>query len=128
MKSSSLHRALEAMETMEKGKPYGLRPEDPKRKLVDELARLAGELRIKPLVIGGMAINHHGYVRFTADVDLLLSKPDAAALSRRLKSELGWKRHHAGFKNTSLHVGAYLCVEGERTSPVWSETFTTRRI
>jgi len=123
MKPSSLERALEALETMERGKPYGLRPEDPKRRLADELARLARELRIRPLIIGGMAANHHGYLRFTGDVDLLLSKDDAVLLLRKLKSELGWKRFHEGFKNTVLDIGVDLCVEGGKTSPAWSERF-----
>jgi hypothetical protein len=123
MKPSSIERALEAMESMQKGKPYSLRPDDPKRKLADELARLARELKIKPVIIGGLAVNHHGYLRVTADVVLLLSKDDAVVLFRRLKTELGWKRYHEGFKNTFLDVAVDLCVEGERTSPAWAEVF-----
>ncbi len=123
MKASSVERALEAMESMQKGKPYSLRPDDPKRKLADELARLARELKIKPVIIGGLAVNHHGYLRVTADVDLLLSREDATVLMRHLKGELGWKRFHEGFKNTFLDVSFDMCVEGERTSPAWAETF-----
>ena len=69
---------------MEKGRAYSLRPEDPKRRLVDDLARLARELGVTPVVIGGLAVNHHGYMRLTADVDLLISRSDAAPLLRRL--------------------------------------------
>jgi len=123
VKLSSIERALEAMETMQKGRPYSLRPEDAKFKLVDELARISRKLKIKPVVIGGMAVNHHGYVRFTHDADLLLSKDDAAILFRHLKSASGWKRFHEGFKNTFLDVAVDLCVEGEGTSPDWHEPF-----
>lgn len=52
MRSSSLTRALEAMAAMEKGRPYALRPEDAKRRLADELARLCRESAVKPVVIG----------------------------------------------------------------------------
>lgn len=91
MKPSSIIRALDAMDTLERGKPYSLRPDDPKRKLADELARLARELGIRPVIIGGLAVNHHGYLRVTRDVDLLLSERDAVALFRRLKAEPGWR-------------------------------------
>lgn len=40
MKSSGLERALEAMQTMERGKAYSLRPEDSKVRLAAELAVL----------------------------------------------------------------------------------------
>ncbi len=108
---------------MEKGRPYSLRPEDPKRRLADDLARIAGELGITPLVIGGLAVNHHGYLRLTADLEVLVSKAFAAALVRRLRSEPGWKRYAEGFKNTLLDVSVDICVEGERTAPNSAETF-----
>jgi len=123
MKPSSLERALDAMESIMPGKPYALRPGDPKRKLVHELARIARELKIRPVVIGGLAVNHHGYLRVTVDVDLLLSKEDAARLFRRLKEELGWKRYGEGFKNLRLGVAVDFCVEGGIPSPQWSERF-----
>ena len=115
--------ALEALSSMEKGRPYSLRPEDPKRRLADDLARIAGELGITPLVIGGLAVNHHGYLRLTADLDVLVSKAFATALVRRLRSEPGWKRYAEGFKNTLLGVSVDICVEGERTAPNSAETF-----
>ena len=56
MRRSSLARGLEAMASMEKGKPYALRPEDAKRRLADELARLCSDAGVKPVVIGGLAV------------------------------------------------------------------------
>jgi len=108
---------------MEKGKPYSLRPQDAKRRLADDLARICRHLDVPPVVIGGLAVNHHGYMRLTADVDILVSKGDAVALYRKLRAELGWKRHAEGFKNTLLGVSVDICVEGERTSPGSTETF-----
>ena len=108
---------------MERGQPYGLKPEDAKRRLAVELARLCKEAGVAPLVIGGLAVNHHGYARFTADVDLLVSRGEALRLVQRFKQEHGWRRHREGFKNTLLGVGVDICVEGERTSPSSTETF-----
>jgi hypothetical protein len=123
MTLSSLERAIAAMALMDKDEPYGLKPEDAKRRLAEELARLCRDAGAAPLVIGGLAVNHHGYARFTADVDLLVSKADAMPLLRRFKQETGWRRHREGFKNTELDVGVDICVEGELTSPRSGETF-----
>ena len=123
MRRDSLARGLEAMASMEKGKPYALRPEDAKRRLADELARLCSEAGVKPVVIGGLAVNHHGYMRVTADVDILVSRQEVVPLYRRLRDEPGWKRHAEGFKNTLVGVGLDVCVEGERTSPGSREEF-----
>ncbi|HJS56737.1 MAG TPA: hypothetical protein VKA01_01430 [Vicinamibacteria bacterium] len=123
MRSTSLTRALEAMAAMEKGRPYALRPEDAKRRLAEELARLCRLAGVKPVVIGGLAVNHHGYMRVTADVDILVSRQEAVPLYRRLKAEPGWRRHAEGFKNTVVGIGLDICVEGERTAPGSVEEF-----
>ena len=123
MKPSSLERALDAMESIMPGQPYALKPGDPKRRLIHELAKISRELKIKPVVIGGLAVNHHGYLRVTVNVDLLLSKEDAVRLHRRLKEELGWKRYGEGFRNLNLGVAVDFCVEGGVTSPSWREVF-----
>jgi hypothetical protein len=123
MLATSIADALEALSSMEKGRPYSLRPEDPKRRLADDLAGIAREVDVVPVVIGGLAVNHHGYLRLTADLDVLLTKAGAAALLRRLRSEVGWKRQGDGFKNTVLGVSVDFCVEGEKTAPGSSETF-----
>jgi hypothetical protein len=123
VQATSIPDALEALSSMEKGQPYSLRLEDPKRRLADDLARIAGEVGVTPLVIGGLAVNHHGYLRLTADLDVLVSKTQAAALLRRLRSEPGWKRYAEGFRNAVLGVSVDICVEGERTAPNSAETF-----
>jgi hypothetical protein len=86
MAFSSLERATSAMARMDKGEPYGLKPEDAKRRLAEELARLCREAGAAPLVIGGLPVNHHGYARLTADVNLLVSKAErcrSSGASRR---------------------------------------------
>lgn len=108
---------------LEPGRPYSLHPDDKKRRLLEEVGRLCREMGLSPIVIGGLAVSHHGYVRTTKDVDLLASKQDGMALIRRLKSELGWKRYHEGFLNTILEVGLDICVEGQRASPRGEEVF-----
>lgn len=120
---SSIELALDAMAMMDEDEPYGLKPEDAKRRLAEELARLCREEGVSPIVIGGLAVNHHGYPRFTADVDLLVSRAEAVKLLRRFKQEHGWRRHGEGFKNTVLDVGVDVCVEGEPTSPRSAERF-----
>jgi hypothetical protein len=120
---TTLADALEALSSMEEGRSYSLRPEDPKRRLADDLARLGRDLGVTPVVIGGLAVNHHGYMRLTADVDILVSRADVGPLLRRLRSEPGWKRHAEGFKNTLVGVSVDICVEGDRTSPRSAETF-----
>jgi hypothetical protein len=111
------------MASMEKGKPYALRPEDAKRRLADDLARICAEAEVRPVIIGGLAVNHHGYMRVTADVDILVARQEAVPLYRRLRSEPGWRRYSEGFKNVEIGVGLDICVEGERTAPGSAEEF-----
>lgn len=111
---------------MEKGRPYALRPEDVKRRLADELWRLCRDAGVKPVVIGGLAVNHHGYMRVTADVDVLVSREEAIPLYQRLKAEPGWKRQAEGFKNTLVGVGLDIYVEGEFPNPTELRTVDVR--
>jgi hypothetical protein len=123
MRVSNIDRAVEAMVHMERGHPYSLHPDDRKRRLLDEIGRICGEMGLAPVLIGGLAVSHHGYLRTTRDVDVLTNRADGLALIRRLKSEMGWKRYAEGFMNTVLEVSLDICVEGERTSPRSEEVF-----
>jgi hypothetical protein len=123
MKLSSVEQAIEAMQHMERGKPYALSSDDSKRKLANELRALCRDIGVTPVIIGGLAVSHHGYARFTADVDVLVTRDDAATLYSRLKSTPGWKKHAEGFRNTYFDVGLDICVEGDRTSPRSQEVF-----
>ena len=65
MKLTNLERAAEAIVYMEKGHPYSLHPEDRKRKLLNEVERICREMTLSPVVIGGLAVSHHGFIRTT---------------------------------------------------------------
>lgn len=57
------------------------------------LNRLSAETGLKFLVIGGLAINAHGYERVTSDIDLLVRKEDREAWGN-LMSSIGYRVHH----------------------------------
>jgi hypothetical protein len=65
------------MMVMERGQPYGTAQEDKKRRLVEELGSIARSLDVNPVIIGGLAVAHHGYLRTTRDVAILMSEDDA---------------------------------------------------
>jgi hypothetical protein len=115
--------ALEAMQTMERGSPHSLSLEDRKRRPADDFRKLCREIGVEPVVIGGLAVNHPGFMRFTDDPDVPVSKDDAARLFRRLKETPGRRRHAEGFRSSEPGVGLDIRVEGARTSPRWDEVF-----
>ena len=56
------------------------------------------ELGLPYVVVGGMALNLHGYVRATDDVDLLVTKETLAVIHQKLEG-LGWVPLFTGSKN-----------------------------
>jgi len=46
---------------------------------LETIVRALDGARVRYLIVGGLAVVAHGYVRFTADVDLVLD-PERAAL------------------------------------------------
>jgi hypothetical protein len=40
---------------------------------VEEIVRVLGQHRVRYLIVGGFAVAAHGYLRFTADVDLVVA-------------------------------------------------------
>ena len=112
--STSLARALEAMASMEKGKPYALRPEDAKRRLADELAGLCREAGVAPVVIGGLAVNHHDTDNPHTHVLIRGRRPDGQELfipSRLISSGI---REHAQVIATRV-LGPRLAPEIEQS-------------
>lgn len=61
--------------------------------VLTKLNRLSAESGLQFLVIGGLAINAHGYERVTADIDLLVRKEDREAW-RNLMLSIGYQVHH----------------------------------
>ena len=79
----------------------------------EEIARTFKDLQAvqgNALIIGGMAVIHYGYKRYTHDIDILYSNYEEAALVKRLKkdfkivrkAESGW--HHFTHKKTGVRL------------------------
>ena len=62
------------------------------------ITRKLGELNVPYAVVGGMALYLHGYVRFTDDVDLLVTPAGLATIHEKLVG-LGYVPPFAGSKN-----------------------------
>ena len=62
------------------------------RRSLDALARALESANARYLIVGGMAVVAHGYVRLTVDLDIVLD-PEPAALARALEalSNLGYR-------------------------------------
>ncbi len=103
---------------------YGVSDDDPKVALIHDLGKIVGELGIRPVVIGGIAVIVNGYPRTTTDVDLLVARADALKLVRRLESTLGFSKIRIDrFKHVDSGRTVDLCVEGELTSPRHQDRF-----
>lgn len=104
--------------------PYGAPDDDPNVKLIRELGAIAQEIRIRPVVIGGIAAIVNGYSRTTVDVDLLVARADALKFVRKLEATPGFTRLRIDrFKHGATGRTVDLCVEGELTSPDRQERF-----
>jgi len=62
------------------------------RKSVEVVVAALEAANVRYLIVGGLAVVAHGYVRFTADLDLVLD-PDPAALRRAISAltDLGYR-------------------------------------
>ena len=62
------------------------------RRSIESIAKALNEADARYLIVGGVAVVAHGFVRFTADVDLVLD-PDPVALRRAIAaiSALGYR-------------------------------------
>ena len=58
------------------------------RRSVEAIVRALNEAEARYLVVGGLAVVAHGFVRFTADIDLVLD-PEPAALKRAVHALAG---------------------------------------
>lgn len=87
--------------------------------LNDALTKLANDLErngIEYVVIGAIALNQHGYRRFTEDIDLVLSREGLEAFREKLVG-LGYRPAFAGarkkFRTTDDNVPIEVIVSGE---------------
>ena len=62
------------------------------RHSVEAIVGALNEAKVRYLIVGGLAVVAHGYVRFTADVDLVLD-PEPASMKRAVEalSSLGYR-------------------------------------
>ncbi len=98
--------------------PYGVSDQDPKALLIADLARIVAPLRVRPVIIGGIAVIVNGLKRQTVDVDLLVARSEAVAMIRRLEAGPEFSKLRIDrFRHIATGVGLDLCVEGELTSP-----------
>jgi hypothetical protein len=65
---------------------------------LQRIARRLDDIQIPYAVVGGLALFHHGFRRFTEDVDLLVTKENLAIVHERLDG-LGYVPPFAGSKH-----------------------------
>jgi hypothetical protein len=119
-----LDDAFEGMMSLLNPGSYGVAENDPKAVLIRDLGRIASELGIRPVIIGGIAVVVNGLKRQTVDVDLLVARADALKLVRKLEATLGFSRVRIDrFTHGPTGCGVDLCVEGELTSPHHKDRF-----
>jgi hypothetical protein len=89
--------------------------------LFEKLADKAAPMRLRFLVIGGHAVNFHGFQRGTEDADILISRPDVNPW-RELIPGMGFRLVHE--QETFLQFGPYDAAEWDLDLMIVSaETF-----
>jgi len=63
-----------------------------------KIARRLDDLQVPYAVVGGMALYHHGFRRFTEDVDILVSQQDIRVIHDKLEGA-GYRPPYANSKN-----------------------------
>ncbi len=122
--SATLEDAFEGVMSLLNPGPYGVADADPKARLIADLGTVTKDLRVTPVIIGGIAVIVHGHRRQTADVDLLVSRAEALSLVRKLEASPEFSKIRIDrFRHTPTGAGVDLCVEGELTSPGHRDRF-----
>jgi hypothetical protein len=91
------------------------------RDVLDLLFRLQRELGVRLLIIGGWALQAHGYARNTVDVDCMVSAADDQTVADRLR-RVGFEcfDEQVAFRRFKHNVDPFLVVDVMRVS---AETF-----
>ncbi len=82
---------------------------------VRRIATLLKDLGLPFVVSGALAVNHHGHLRATTDVDLLMRREDLAAFKERYIG-LGWLNKFEGskgFRDTITNVSVDVLIAGD---------------
>ncbi len=59
---------------------------------VETIVRALNDAQVQYLIVGGLAVNAHGYVRLTRDIDIVLAlSPENAALGLHTLLEVGYR-------------------------------------
>jgi len=87
-------------------------------KILTQLDNLCHQLNIPITVIGGMAVTAHGYQRYTADIDILITQQDATTLAKALLQS-GWINiGHNTLQDNNTKVLINFCAEGIKAGRV----------
>jgi hypothetical protein len=84
-------------------------------KALQKITRRLEDLNVSYVVVGGMALFHHGFRRFTEDVDLLVTKDGIKIIHKELEG-MGYRPPFANSKNlrdTELGVRIEFLIAGE---------------
>jgi len=85
------------------------------QKAMYKIAKRLNDLHIDYAVVGGMALFHHGFRRFTEDVDILVNKQDVRIIHDKLEGA-GYRPPYANSKNlrdTEFGVRIEFLIAGE---------------
>lgn len=58
------------------------------RRSVEAIVHALNQAKVRYLIVGGLAVVAHGFVRFTADIDIVLD-PDSESMERAVKALAG---------------------------------------
>ena len=59
---------------------------------IETIVRAPNEADVQYLIVGGLAVNAHGFVRFIRDVDIVLClEPENAARGLNVLLQAGWR-------------------------------------
>lgn len=91
----------------------------------ESLVRALDEARVRYLVAGGLAVNAHGYLRFTNDVDLVIQlAPDNIAAAFAALGGIGYRPlvpvTSAGFADPAIRSG-WIRDKGMTVLNFWSD-------
>ena len=79
---------------------------------IETIVRALNDAQVQYLIVGGLAVNAHGFVRFTRDVDLVLGlEPANAERGLNALLQAGWQlaipERAFGVKSWTTALGLY---------------------
>ncbi len=122
--ASRIEEALEGVMSLLNPGAYGVSAQDPKARLIEDLTGVVSGMRVKPVIIDGIAVIVNGLKRQTIDVDLLVARSEAVGLIRRLEAAGHFSRIRIDrYRHNPTGACLDLCIEGEVTSPRHADRF-----